>query len=377
MENQEDIYEKLRKKLSRWPVKLPRSPEAISILKMLFNQDEAELILSDAFTAPYKDRRTVEDIKSISDKAPDEVLRIIEALSKRGLLFKYLNEKDQKIYYSLFPILPGFFEFYLLGETDSKKQKKFSDLMEDYYQSGLADEIGISKYPWVRILPSEKNLEVNIGLDSELEVLSFEKVSEYIKTSSKVALMNCACRIKSPCDHDLETCMCFDHYAEYMVERDLARYLTIDEAVKTLEQFETQGLVHTTTNCQKRPQFICNCCTCSCLVLRGLTEFNNPRSFTKSNFQPEWEYENCNFCETCITLCPMDAIHTSEPSVMGNDEENSEKPVLYVESCIGCGLCASNCPNDAVSLVKIRNDIPETTLRGLWLRTELERVEKK
>jgi ferredoxin len=374
--NDDSRYDLLRKKLSDWPVKLPKSPEIIEILKMLFTTDEVELILSKSFTAPYKDRKTVLEISKELNRPKEGVETILNALADKGVVFRFFHEKDKKTYYSIFPILPGFFEFYLVGEKNEDNRKKFSGLIEKYYLSDLMAEIGSSTYPWVRVLPSEKTLNVDIDLDTTPEILPFEKVTEFINTSRKIALMNCACRVKSSCEHQLETCMCFDNYADYMVQRGLARYLTLEEAVNKLDEFEEQGLVHTTTNCQSRPQFICNCCTCSCLVLRGLVEFDNPRSFSKSNFVPQWYLENCNNCDLCIDICPVDALRFTDTPGEHVSADEQDQLVVNEERCIGCGLCASNCDPEALMLVKVREDIPEGTLRGMWMRTDIERVQE-
>jgi NAD-dependent dihydropyrimidine dehydrogenase PreA subunit len=374
MDDNDGIYDQLRKKLSQWPVKLPSSPDILTILKMLYKPEEVKFILSNVFTAPYQDKKTAQMIADTLRKPKDEIETLLDDLANRGLVLRYHDDRDQNTYYSLLPVLPGFFEFYLVGEPDENERKKFSKAFERYYKELLAAEIGASAYPWIRVLLAEKNLEVKIELDPTPEILSFEKVSEYIRTSRKIALMNCACRIKSRCEHPLETCLCFDYYADYMVGRGLARYLGVEEAVEKLKEFEASGLVHTTTNCQRRPQFICNCCSCSCLVLRGFTELHNPRCFTSSNFQPEINEDNCNGCQICVEICPMGAIKISNIDL--EREDDNKRYVIDEERCIGCGLCASNCEQEAVILKKTRNKIPESTLKGMWLRSESERVDE-
>ena len=124
--------------------------------------------------------------------------------------------------------------------------------------------------------------------------------------------------------------------------------MSIEEARDMLSQLEKEGLVHTTTNCQRRPQFICNCCTCSCLLLRGLTEFNNPRVLTKSNFKPEWSSENCNGCEVCIDICPTGALRFSESPDNLEFESEVDEVVVEEDKCIGCAECMAACRFGAV-----------------------------
>ena len=47
-------------------MKLPKAPEVIPLLKMLYSPDEVELLLSDVFTAPYGNSTTVEGAGEIT-----------------------------------------------------------------------------------------------------------------------------------------------------------------------------------------------------------------------------------------------------------------------------------------------------------------------
>ena len=181
--------------------------------------------------------------------------------------------------------------------------------------------------------------------------------------------MNCPCRTHKKCDHPLETCIIFDYTAEFMVERGFGRYLSVEEALELLEETETAGLVHSTMNTRTRPTLICNCCTCACVLLRGLTQLHNPRTIAKSNFLPVRDDELCNKCRKCVRICPMEA------NVYHAPHDNEPKRILCLEGrCIGCGLCAYHCPNDAVKLVKAKDEVPEMTPREALMRVEAERT---
>lgn len=45
--------------------------------------------------------------------------------------------------------------------------------------------------------------------------------------------------------------MTFDYAAEFMAERGYGRYLSVEEALKVLEESEKAGLVHSTVNTQR------------------------------------------------------------------------------------------------------------------------------
>jgi Pyruvate/2-oxoacid:ferredoxin oxidoreductase delta subunit len=362
-----DVYERLREKISSWPIRVQKTKEVMEILKILFTEEEAEFLTH--FTGPYRDPETMDQIVERTRKPRQKVQTIVDSLLSRGLLFKFVSKSDGNAYYSLMPMIPGIFEFYFASAHDSDDKRKVGELFEKYYTSGGGLEGGASNYPWARVMPIEKTITVNKQISAGHMILPFEKMSEFIKTSRKVAVMNCACRTKKKCDHPLETCLVFDYYAEFMVDRGFGRYLSIEQALELLEKTEKAGLVHSTINTQTRPQFICNCCTCACLILRGLSELHNPRAIAKSNFLPVRDEELCTKCKRCVDICPMEA-HLYH----GSHDKESERILFLEERCIGCGLCAHHCPNEALKLVKVKDEIPEMTPRDAFIRVEAERI---
>jgi electron transport complex protein RnfB len=362
-----DAYEKLRRKVSLWPIKVPRTKETLELFRILFTEKEAEFLAH--FTAPYQDSETFDQIVERTGKPQKEVECLVDRLVSKGLLFKYTSRKDGQVHYSLLPMAPGIFEFYFASGPDSDTKRKVAKLMEKFYLNGYGMEVGASEYPWARVMPIEKTIAINRNINADFVILPFEKMSQLIKTARKVAVINCACRTKKACDHPLETCLIFDYSAEFMVERGYGRYLSIEEALKLLEKSEEAGLVHSTLNAQTRPTFICNCCTCACLILRGLSELHNPRAIARSNFIPERNEELCNKCRTCVRICPMKA------NVYHAPHDNEAERILFLEErCIGCGLCAYHCPKSAIKLVKVKNHVPEVTPREAMMRVESERV---
>jgi len=55
-----DIYERLREKISSWPVRVPKTKEVDEMLRVLFTEEEAEFLTH--FTAPYQDGQTFDQI---------------------------------------------------------------------------------------------------------------------------------------------------------------------------------------------------------------------------------------------------------------------------------------------------------------------------
>jgi Pyruvate/2-oxoacid:ferredoxin oxidoreductase delta subunit len=362
-----DVYERLREKISLWPIKVPRTRESLEMLRTWFTEEEAEFLAH--FTAPYQDGETLDKIVEKTGKPREKVQAIVDRLVSRGLLFKYASKRDGNVYYSLMPMVPGMFELYFASGRESDEKRKVAELFEKYYMNGGGMELGASNYPLARVMPVEKTITLNQKISTGLAIFPYEKMSEFIKTSRKIAAINCACRTKKPCSHPLEVCIVFDHTAEFMVERGYGRYLNVEEAMKVIEDCEKAGLVHTTVNTQTRPMLVCNCCTCACITLRGLTELHNPRAFAKSNFLPVRDDEKCTACKKCVNICPMKA------NVYHAPHDNQPKKILLLEGrCIGCGLCAYHCPNDAIKLAKTKDEVPEETLTEALTRAEAERV---
>jgi ferredoxin len=49
--------------------------------------------------------------------------------------------------------------------------------------------------------------------------------------------------------------------------------------------------------------------------------------------------EKCDGCQTCVEICPTEAIKVEDEIAVVNEEE-----------CTDCGTCVEECPNEAISL---------------------------
>jgi ferredoxin len=101
-------------------------------------------------------------------------------------------------------------------------------------------------------------------------------------------------------------------------------------------------------------EFLCNCCTCCCMVLRGMAILGKEDICYKSRFMSKVESGKCTGCGACVERCNFDAITIQE-----------ERAIVDESKCFGCGLCASGCPEQAITLVCVRwpdhitDNIPE------------------
>lgn len=255
-------------------------------------------------------------------------------MSTRGLILRF-KESETVFYYWLAPWMVGIWEFQVKNLTPEKNQR-----YEKYFQEGMVPATkNISVSGW-RVIPVEKEIHNN----SEIE--PYEKVSEIIESSQRVAVADCICRKEAKmfdkgCDKLMETCMSFDAAAKYYIDNGLGREITREEAKDILLKAEESGLIHTSSNHKGKRVFICNCCGCCCKPLEIVTKHNHPTFLAKSNYYAAVDTETCEGCDNCIDRCQVEAIHMSD-----------DLAVITIEKCIGCGLCVSTCPTESISLVQ-------------------------
>ena len=136
--------------------------------------------------------------------------------------------------------------------------------------------------------------------------------------------------------------------------------LTQDEAHQTLQHAADAGLVHSVSNTQDGLYYICNCCTCSCGILRGMAEMGIANVVARSAFINQVDIDICQGCETCIDYCQFAALAMGEDFVI---EVNQLR-------CVGCGVCVPTCPDDALVLVRRPEDElrPTPPRESDWMR---------
>ncbi len=360
----EDVYEQLRRKMNVWPMRAPKSKYMLKLLKIVYTPEEADLV-SSAFSFPFADAKTVVQVAEQTGRDVEYVRSVCERLADRGALFEFTGKEDGATYYSMLPFAVGLFEFYLDDGVVTDDKREFMRVYEEMHRS-WGHELGASKYPLTRVIPVEEKLDV------EHEILPFEKVSEYVENARSIAVNPCVCRMSANrCEKPIDVCISFDGFADYRVKHRQGRYVTKEEALELLKIAEDNGLIHTVSNQQDKPLFICNCCTCCCGIMRGLSELHNPRTFAKSNFMPEIDRDACKLCEKCVEVCPFQALFHHYPH---NEDLSDDMIMILEERCVGCGICAHQCPHDAITLVRVREEIPVKRGREAAMKFEAERI---
>jgi ferredoxin len=324
----ENPYKKLATKLDEIPNGFPpaRSGVELKLLAKLFTPDEACL----ASTMSLKHQ----SIKIIAENSGLEELKVkplLISMVKKGLI-DLSKEEGVGLTFGLIPFVVGFYE-----RQNAKIDKEFAELFETYYKEAF--HVPMTTDPSVhRIIPVEKTIPVNI------DVMPYEKASTYLDNAKSWGVLNCICRtqkrlIGQGCDHPLENCLVFSSRTGAFDKRDDIRTITREEALAVLVEADKAGLVHSTSNTRDEVTYICNCCICSCGVLRSIVEYGSKTSIARSDFYASVNEILCSGCETCVDRCQFKAISI-----------NDGISFVDVSTCYGCGLCVTSCPEDAITL---------------------------
>lgn len=324
----ESVYENLALKLDALPNGFPPTEDRadIRLLEYLFEQDEAELgshlteVLESAAVIAERVGRDKQDVRDI-----------LKGMAKKGLI--KANRIEGGFGFGLLPFVVGIYEY-----QAPRFDKKMAELFEDYYQKGFGRSLEI--HPQVhRVIP------VNQTVKNDMEVRPYESALEIIDSNNSWAVFDCICRkqkafIGDPCDHPIESCMTFSKREKAYDGSDFFRALTKEEAVETLMGAAEAGLVHSVSNSMDGTSYICNCCTCSCGILRGMSELGIANTVARSAFVNTVDPEECISCGDCMFHCQFDALELGE--------------IMVVDSikCLGCGVCVPFCEQDAMALVR-------------------------
>jgi ferredoxin len=174
-------------------------------------------------------------------------------------------------------------------------------------------------------------------------VQPFESAAQIVADARSWGVSDCICRkqkalVDDPCDHPLDVCMILSERPNAFDRSPVVRAVTQDEAMSTLRRAADAGLVHSVSNAQQGMWYICNCCTCSCGILRGMADLGIANVIARSAFVNQVDESLCIGCGECAKACSFDAIAVHDlASVDG-------------VRCVGCGVCVLVCPADALSL---------------------------
>jgi ferredoxin len=196
------------------------------------------------------------------------------------------------------------------------------------------------------------------------QVVPLEDVRKIIELAGPIAKASCACRRMLRASFEEKTCIQVGPvYLEYAKEwPDFTRggidYISKEEVVALMEEFNKKGYVHTFWMDWKSPAVValCNCEFPTCGALRGRRYYGDWFNFylRKAEYVAMHDYDKCNGCGECVQRCQFSAI-TYSPYL--------EKAIFDMKKCAGCGLCRNACEQGAIKLVP-RSEVP--AVRSLW-----------
>lgn len=325
-----DVYARLADELNRIPNGFPRTQSGVELklLAKLFTPEDARLA-----TFLSMEPQSVKEIALKSNTGENETKSVLISMVKRGLID--LKRDDKKgIVFHLIPFVVGFYE-----RQNAKIDKEFAELFEQYYRESFHRTM-LAEPSVHRIIPIEKSIPVDI------DVMPYEKASTYLDQARSWGVLDCICRVQKRligegCEHTVENCLVFSPRSGAFDRNDDIKSITRDEALDILAKADEEGLVHSINNAQTEVFYICNCCTCSCGVLRGMVEYGSENSIARSDFYAIVDGDQCTGCEACIERCQFNAMAMVDGSCK-----------VDRSSCYGCGLCISVCPVEALSLVQ-------------------------
>ena len=309
-------------------------PEFYNLVRELFTPEEAKVCV-----AQPQGFNPAKVIAGAMGKQEEEVAPILEAMADKGLCIA--AHVEETTVYSGIPFVPGIFEFQFMRGTQTEKDQNLARLIHSYKKA-----CDTAQGPPAYTFPPTRVITVNRKIKAGNKVHTYDQVASYIETYDPLAVSTCFCRHqaklideKDDCGKPNDVCMMFGKGAQFVIDRNIGRQITKEEANEILRQTEEIGLVHATLNRQEI-DFLCNCCACHCMILKTALAQPKPGVALNSGFQPVWDAALCTACETCINRCPSKALR------LGDDDV----PEVNLDSCFGCGVCASGCPEEAIGL---------------------------
>ena len=321
-------YRKLADRLNELPEGFPPTEDGteLLLLETIFSPEEAALAAD-----LHLHLETPETIATRLGQPQDEVRSLLRTMAKRGLI--EAGRTESGLGFGLMPFIVGIYEMQA-GHIDHQLAERF----EAYYQRTFVDTVRVEP-SFHRVLPVQETINV------EMEVQPFETVADLVDQAQAWGVVDCICRkqkqlIGEGCEHPLDVCMVLSPTKGAFDASSSVRSLDREGALATLQRAADAGLVHTVGNRQEGHWYICNCCTCSCGILRGLKEFGVANVVARSPFVNTIDESTCTGCELCLDWCQFDAL------------TNTDVAAVDAERCVGCGVCIVHCPEGAMELVR-------------------------
>jgi electron transport complex protein RnfB len=334
----QEIYRKLAQRLDAIPNGFPATESGVELrlLAKIFTPEEAALV-----SQMRLGHESAADIAARAGIDPETAYRTLKAMARKGLV-RY-RKVDGELIFGLMAFAVGIYE-----EQLPRIDAEMAALFEAYFQETHGVGATVAGPAYQRVIP------VGEAVPVDMEIFPYERATEMIENAKSWGVRKCICRVQQRligkgCDHEIENCLVFAPVAGVFVDSETDRAIDKEESLRILGEAEEAGLVHTTGNYRDGVSYICNCCSCCCAILRGLTEFDVPTAVAHSDFRAVVDADLCIGCGDCVERCQFGALAVPD-----------EVAEVDIARCVGCGVCAVVCPADALQLERRpKSDSPQ------------------
>jgi electron transport complex protein RnfB len=325
----DDPYRRLAQRLDAIPNGFPATGSGVELrlLAKLFTPEQAALAAQMRMTYEPAD-----DIAARAGVEPSAAYRTLKAMAKKGLI--YAGRGDAGLTFRLMPFVVGIYE-----EQLPRLDAELAELFEAYLQESRGSTI-YGPTPVHRVIPVSEAIPV------DLEIFPYQSAVALIEGAKSWAVRDCICRVQKRligegCEHPVQNCLVFAPVEGVFDHSEVDRAITKEEALRILQETEAEGLVHTAGNFRDDHNYICNCCTCSCGILRGVAEFGIQSAVAHSEFRAAVDADACAACGDCLERCQFDALSLPAYVCMVDDAR-----------CVGCGQCVTVCRTGALQMAR-------------------------
>jgi electron transport complex protein RnfB len=323
----DDIYRRLASLLDALPNRFPATQSGVEIrlLQKVFSSDEASL--AGSMSATPEPAAVITERAGVDAREGRDNLKRMAA---KGLISVQRGQTEFAFF--LKPFIVGFYENQL-----PRMDAELASLFEEYFNE--------TRGALLRDAPAHHRvIPVEAAIPFQIAIQPYERASELLENALSWGVRDCICRVQQKlvgkgCDRPVNTCLVFAPVKNAFDRSKTDRVITKDEALQILRSAEEAGLVHTVGNYREGIDYICNCCSCCCGILRGIAQYGIASAVAHSDFLVVVEAEACTGCNNCIERCQFDALLPSDGIV-----------AVDYHYCMGCGVCVVACSTNALHL---------------------------
>jgi electron transport complex protein RnfB len=328
-------FKRLAQRLDALPNGYPSTEDGVELqlLAKIFTPEEADLTSRLRLKLETADQIAAR-LQETDSKPYDsrDLQTQLKSMARKGLI--NAGRSEEGLGFGLMPFIVGIYEAQL-GRVDAE----LANLFERYYKQSFGKMLTVQP-PVHRVVP------VGETIRTDIEIQPFESINTIVSNAKAWGVMDCICRIQKsligePCEHPVDVCMALGGRPGAFDKHPVIKAVTVDQALATLVRAAQAGLVHSVSNSQQDITYICNCCTCSCGVLRGIVDLGVANVIARSAFVSQVDESICVGCEDCISSCQFRALSLPADTVVVNETR-----------CVGCGVCVPKCSDGALSLIR-------------------------